>query len=161
SNDFERRPHGRTQRQPKRLFLHAAFHRRRLARVSRHSDCFLSFGRADSRRNFYRSGDAILKNSCPFRCAAGVHHLDSLFAAAAWYACFVKGMNGSAALDRQSSTRATVWKATLIAIPIVTLLGLIWLRQLEVNVLRQRTVSSYGTVPEFTLTNQDGKTFGS
>src|SRR5438093_441279 len=43
----------------------------------------------------------------------------------------------------------------------VTLAGLLWLRQLEVNALRQRTVSSYGNVPEFTLINQDGKNFGS
>ena len=54
-----------------------------------------------------------------------------------------------------------LWKATLIAIPIVTLLALIWLRQLEVNALRQRTVSTYGSVPEFQLTNQNGKNFGS
>ena len=54
-----------------------------------------------------------------------------------------------------------VWKATLIAIPIVTLLALIWLRQLEVNALRARNVSSYGTVPAFTLINQNGKNFGS
>src|SRR6266496_2921620 len=65
------------------------------------------------------------------------------------------------ALDRPPSRTATVWKTTLIAIPIVTLALLLWLRQLEVNALRQRTVSSYGTVPEFTLMNQDGKNFGS
>jgi protein SCO1/2 len=71
-------------------------------------------------------------------------------------------MNGTAAtLDRQSTARGVLWKATLIAIPIVTLLALIWLRQLEVNALRARTVSSYGSVPEFTLINQDGKNFGS
>jgi cytochrome oxidase Cu insertion factor (SCO1/SenC/PrrC family) len=70
-------------------------------------------------------------------------------------------MNGTATLAQQSATRATLWKATLIATPIVTLVVLIWLRQLEVNALRQRTMSSYGTVPEFTLTNQDGKAFGS
>ncbi len=71
-------------------------------------------------------------------------------------------MNGTAAtLERQSSRASTVWKATLIAIPIVTLLLLLWLRQLEVNALRQRTVSTYGSVPEFQLTNQDGKHFGS
>src|ERR1700736_4460120 len=58
-------------------------------------------------------------------------------------------------LDRRA------WKATLIAIPIVTLAVLLWLRQVEVNALRQRTVSSYGTVPEFVLVNQDGKNFGS
>lgn len=71
-------------------------------------------------------------------------------------------MNGTATtLERQSSRASTVWKTTLIAIPIVTLLLLLWLRQLEVNALRQRTVSTYGSVPEFQLTNQDGKHFGS
>lgn len=70
-------------------------------------------------------------------------------------------MNGTATLDRQSKRPATLWKATLIAIPIVTLGLLLWLRQIEVNALRQRTVASYGSVPEFTLINQDGKNFGS
>jgi protein SCO1 len=70
-------------------------------------------------------------------------------------------MNRTTTLDRQSTRAGTLWKATLIAIPIVTLAILIWLRQLEVNVLRQRTVSSYGSVPEFTLMNQHGKKFGS
>ena len=49
----------------------------------------------------------------------------------------------------------------MIAIPIVTLLLLLWLRQLEVNALRQRAVSNYGSVPEFQLINQDGRDFGS
>ena len=71
-------------------------------------------------------------------------------------------MNGTATtLDRQSTRSSTLWKATLIAIPIVTLAALLWLRQLEVTALRQRTVSSYGNVPEFQLVNQDGKNFGS
>jgi protein SCO1/2 len=63
--------------------------------------------------------------------------------------------------DRTSSRTAAAWKAILIAIPIITLALLLWLRQLEVNALRQRTVSSYGSVPEFQLINQDGKNFGS
>jgi len=70
-------------------------------------------------------------------------------------------MNGTTTLDRQSARPAALWKATLIAIPILTLALLLWLRQLEVNALRQRTVSSYGSVPEFQLTNQNGKNFGS
>src|SRR5437763_15747718 len=70
-------------------------------------------------------------------------------------------MNATTTLDRPASGTATAWKTTLIAIPIVTLALLLWLRQLEVNALRQRTVSSYGTVPEFVLLNQDGKNFGS
>src|SRR5256885_7300127 len=71
-------------------------------------------------------------------------------------------MNASTTtLNRPSSRTATVWKTVLIAIPIVTLALLLWLRQLEVNALRQRTVSSYGTVPEFVFVNQDGKNFDS
>ena len=71
-------------------------------------------------------------------------------------------MNASTTtLDRPSSRSSTIWKVFLIAIPIVTLALLLWLRQLEVNALRQRTVSSYGTVPEFVLMNQDGQNFGS
>jgi protein SCO1 len=67
----------------------------------------------------------------------------------------------SATLDRQMARNSTLWKATLIAIPIVTLLLLLWLQKLEVNARRQRTVSAYGSVPEFQLVNQDGKNFGS
>jgi protein SCO1 len=67
----------------------------------------------------------------------------------------------TASIENTSTTRTKLWKAILIAIPVVTLVLLIWLRQLEVNALRQRTVSSYGTVPEFELTNQDGRAFGS
>lgn len=71
-------------------------------------------------------------------------------------------MNTTAAtLERQSTRAGTLWKATLIAIPVITLALLLLLQRLEVNALRQRTVSSYGTVPEFTLANQDGKNFGS
>src|SRR5437870_13535710 len=71
-------------------------------------------------------------------------------------------MNASTTtLDSQSSRTATVWKTVLIAIPILTLALLLWLRQLEVTALRQRTASSYGTVPEFVLVNQDGQNFGS
>lgn len=54
-----------------------------------------------------------------------------------------------------------VWKVILIAIPIITLGVLLWLRNIEVSALRQRTVSSYGTAPGFQLTNQDGQAFGS
>src|SRR5213083_1249910 len=71
-------------------------------------------------------------------------------------------MNASTTtLDSQSSRTATLLKTVLIAIPILTLALLLWLRHLEVTALRQRTVSSYGTVPEFLLVNQDGQNFGS
>ena len=65
------------------------------------------------------------------------------------------------AIDQTPAKTTRLWKATLIAIPILTLALLLWLRQLEVTALRQRTVSAYGTVPEFILVNQDGKNFGS
>jgi len=54
-----------------------------------------------------------------------------------------------------------VWKVTLIVIPIITLGVLLWLRNIEVSALRQRTLSSYGNVPDFQLTNQNGQAFGS
>src|SRR5947208_7837205 len=59
------------------------------------------------------------------------------------------------------SRSAIAWKVTLILIPLITLGLLLWLRQLEVEALRQRAVSSYGSVPSFQLTNQNGQPFGS
>ena len=71
-------------------------------------------------------------------------------------------MNTSAApLEQASPGPSKLWKATLIAIPIVTLVSLLGLQQLKVHALQQRVISSYGNVPEFTLVNQDGKNFGS
>ena len=63
--------------------------------------------------------------------------------------------------DRAPTRSGIAWKITLILIPLITLGLLLWLRQLEVNALRQRTVSSYGTVPSFQLVNQNGEPFGS
>jgi len=67
----------------------------------------------------------------------------------------------SAAMNQTPSRSGIAWKVTLILIPIVTLGMLLWLRNVEVSALRQRTVSSYGTVPAFQLTNQSGQPFGS
>jgi len=53
------------------------------------------------------------------------------------------------------------WKITLILIPLVTAAALFWLRQLQVNALSNRPLPSFGTVPQFELTNQDGQPFGS
>jgi len=64
-------------------------------------------------------------------------------------------------MHRTRSGRGTIWKVTLILIPLVTLVLLLWLRNVEVATLRQRTVSSYGTVPSFQLINQNGQPFGS
>jgi len=71
-------------------------------------------------------------------------------------------MNTTVATTDRAPTRSGItWKVTLILIPLITLGFLLWLRQLEVNALRQRTVSSYGTVPSFQFTNQNGQPFGS
>ena len=71
-------------------------------------------------------------------------------------------MNTTSATMNQAAARGSfAWKLTLILIPIVTLLLLLWLRHIEVAALRQRTVSSYGTVPAFQLVNQNGQPFGS
>src|SRR5437867_12732412 len=67
----------------------------------------------------------------------------------------------SATIHRATSGSGIVWKVTLILIPLVTLALLLWLRNVEVAALRQRTVSSYGTVPSFQFTNQNGQPFGS
>ena len=64
-------------------------------------------------------------------------------------------------MHRTPSGSGIIWKVTLILIPVVTLGLLLWLQKVEVNALRQRTVSSYGTVPSFGLTNQNGQPFGS
>jgi len=64
-------------------------------------------------------------------------------------------------IQREFSWSAFVWKTTLILIPIITAGLLLWLRHVEVRALAQRTVSSYGTVPNFELVNQDGQRFGS
>ena len=64
-------------------------------------------------------------------------------------------------MDRAPIRRGIVWKTTLIFIPIATLAVLLCLRNVEVTALRQRSISAYGTVPGFQLTNQNGQPFGS
>ena len=60
-----------------------------------------------------------------------------------------------------NSRRSIAWKATLILIPLVTAGVLFWLRQAEVQQLRNRPLPSYDTVPNFELTNQDARPLGS
>lgn len=67
----------------------------------------------------------------------------------------------SVPVERESSLSALAWKTTLILIPFVTAGLLLWLRHVEVRALAQRTVSSYGAVPNFQLVNQDERSFGS
>jgi len=66
----------------------------------------------------------------------------------------------SVTVNRAPARSGVIWKVTLILIPIVTLGVLLWLRNVEVSALRQRNVSSYGVVPTFQLTNQNGQSFG-
>jgi protein SCO1 len=70
-------------------------------------------------------------------------------------------MNAATLVENRGSWSATAWKATLILIPLLTLGLLLWLRNVEVKALRQRTVASYGSVPALQLTNQIGQPFGS
>ena len=64
-------------------------------------------------------------------------------------------------MNRAPTRSSILWKVTLTLIPLITLGLLLWLRNVEVSALRQRTVSSYGLVPSFQLTNQNGQPFGS
>jgi cytochrome oxidase Cu insertion factor (SCO1/SenC/PrrC family) len=67
----------------------------------------------------------------------------------------------SVAAEPASFRTTTAWKVILLAIPLLTLVGLLWLQRVQVNALRQRAIPTYGTVPIFQLTNQDGQPFGS
>jgi len=70
-------------------------------------------------------------------------------------------MNADSTTASIASPRSgIVWKVILIVIPVITLGVLLWLRNIEVSALRQRTLSSYGNVPDFQLTNQNGQAFG-
>jgi cytochrome oxidase Cu insertion factor (SCO1/SenC/PrrC family) len=59
------------------------------------------------------------------------------------------------------SKSAMAWKLTLLFFPLVIAALLFLLRQAEVRQLRSRSINSYGVVPVFQLTNQDGQAFGS
>lgn len=59
------------------------------------------------------------------------------------------------------SPRALAWKITLIAIPLLTALGLFFLRRVEVSRFASHQLPELGAVPPFRLTDQDGKSFGS
>jgi protein SCO1/2 len=62
---------------------------------------------------------------------------------------------------RAPSAAPIAWYATLILIPVLTAVALFSVRQAQVRHLAQRTISDYGSVPEFRLTNQNGQPFGS
>jgi protein SCO1/2 len=64
-------------------------------------------------------------------------------------------------LTPASPKSSFAWKVTLILIPLVTTAFLLWLRQAQVQQLANRNLTSYGTLPRFELTNQNGQSFGS
>ncbi len=59
------------------------------------------------------------------------------------------------------SGRALAWKITLILIPLLTAAGLFLLRQSEVARLGRHQLPQLGSVPSFSLTDQNGAPFGS
>ncbi|MGZ8939978.1 MAG: SCO family protein [Limisphaerales bacterium] len=68
----------------------------------------------------------------------------------------------SAAVEKRGpSFRSIAWYATLVLIPVLTAAFLFWLRQAQVAQSARRTISTYGSAPQFELTNQDGQPFGS
>lgn len=62
---------------------------------------------------------------------------------------------------RGSSTFSTTWRWILLLFPIVIAGGLLWLRQTEVSALGRRPLATYGVLPAFQLTNQEGQPYGS
>jgi protein SCO1 len=58
------------------------------------------------------------------------------------------------------SGRALAWKITLMLIPLLTLAGLLFLRQVEVSRLAGHKLPELGSVPAFVLTDQNGQSFG-
>src|SRR4051812_37031766 len=62
---------------------------------------------------------------------------------------------------KASSAQSIAWYCTLLLIPLLTAAFLFWLRQAQVARLAHRTISSYGAVPPFRLTNQNNQAFGS
>ena len=62
---------------------------------------------------------------------------------------------------RGSSAFSTTWRWVLLLFPIVIAAGLLVLRQVEVRALGQRPLATFGTLPAFQLTNQEGQAYGS
>ena len=52
-------------------------------------------------------------------------------------------------IERAPSASATAWKVTLLGIPLVIATVFFFVWQSKVNDLRNRTIQSYGTVPNF------------
>ena len=63
--------------------------------------------------------------------------------------------------ERSTSLGATVWKAVLLGLPLVVATVFFFVWRGQVNQLANRPIRSYGTVPNFQLTNQNNQPFGS
>jgi protein SCO1/2 len=73
----------------------------------------------------------------------------------------MKAETATVLLTPVTPKRFTVWRLILLLIPLVTACGLLWLRQVQVQHLRNRDLLSYGNVPEFELVNEKAQFFGS
>jgi cytochrome oxidase Cu insertion factor (SCO1/SenC/PrrC family) len=62
---------------------------------------------------------------------------------------------------RSTSTGASIWRVILLGIPLVVATVFFFVWRSQVNHLRHRAIESYGAVPSFQLTNQNGQPFGS
>lgn len=62
---------------------------------------------------------------------------------------------------RRASAASIAWYATLILIPLLTAVGLFWLRHAQLERSAARKMPNYGSVPAFELTNQNAQSFGS
>jgi len=63
--------------------------------------------------------------------------------------------------ERSTSLGATVWKTVLLGLPLVVATVFFFVWRGQINQLANRTIRSYGTVPNFQLTNQNNQPFGS
>jgi len=67
----------------------------------------------------------------------------------------------TAAISVAPPSRAFVWKAILLGIPLVVATVFFFVWRAQITKLASRNVSIYGEVPAFQLTNQNGQLFGS
>jgi protein SCO1/2 len=63
--------------------------------------------------------------------------------------------------ERSTSLGATVWKTVLLGLPLVVATVFFFVWRGQINQLANRSIRSYGTVPNFQLTNQNNQPFGS
>jgi protein SCO1/2 len=62
---------------------------------------------------------------------------------------------------RSTSLGSTVWKTVLLGLPLVVATVFFFVWRGQINQLANRPIRSYGTVPNFQLTNQNNQPFGS